>query len=103
VCICTLLVSRYNMVDIAMSSFMIFMAMSCQICHMCTALQAVPLGMPSADWQECRPAAFEWSEGSGRVFAAGGTQPRHIYVWDAKQESCAQEVGVLNPPWEDPP
>jgi hypothetical protein len=70
----------------------------CHMYHLCTALQAVPLGMPSADWQECRPAAFEWSEGSGRVFAAGGTQPRHIYVWDAKRESCAQEVGFSTQP-----
>ena len=39
-----------------------------------------------------RPAAFEWSDASGALFAAGGAAPAAIHCWDLAQERCLAQA-----------
>lgn len=49
-----------------------------------------------------RPAAFEWSDASGALFAAGGAAPAVIHCWDLAQERCLAQArnAPANPPFK---
>ncbi len=44
-----------------------------------------------------RMAAFEWSDASGMLYAAGGSAPAVVHCWDLAQERCVMQVSTSLP------
>jgi len=54
--------------------------------------QAVPAVQDWCASAAAAPAAFEWSDASGVLFAAGGAAPAAIHCWDLAQERCLAQA-----------